>query len=185
MAFAINRALKMVSIALLICVILGALASCGNLDSLRRGSEGSQALSDADETESGKMQDSSAAGETESEEKQTTAAGEWGSGTKMEPEEQNRLAGTSISLEYNGDCRISPKGPGGGTLKGVTRILYRHEKARAYVEVTRPSSYGVAIDGADGNELTHVIIVFEKGHKIADYEKNILQECGIDYVFVK
>ncbi len=111
--------------------------------------------------------------------------------TKEEAEEPNPLAKViSLSLRrykgtfsfYWGDRNGTRTGK---QLTGVSRFLYRTKKATVYQEITVAMilADGTGADIDEGNELTHLIVVFEKGHKLTDNEKSILKEFGIDYMF--
>ena len=74
----------------------------------------------------------------------------------------------------------------GKSLMGVTRVLYRTQKAKVYSEITISSigsADGTGISIGDDNELLHLIVVFKKGYKLTENDKTVLKETGIDYMF--
>ena len=160
-----NRLFRLISIILLTCVVAGTFASCDAFDLSSKEPEQTQGTSPADEK---------------------------GSDTTTETEEPNPLAKVvDLGLNrykktfsfYWEDDREGHKT--GKQLTGVTRFLYRTQKATVYQEISLAmilaDGTGVRID--EGNELTHLIVVFEKGHNLTDNEKSILKEYGIDYMF--
>ena len=164
-----NRLYRLVSIMILMCVVVGSFFSCDGFDS-------------SSPKESEQMQ-------------ATSTAHEKGSETEEETEEPNRLAKIiRISLDrYKGKCTFywgDRNGQQSGkSVTGVTRFLYHTKKSNVYSEVTI-ASIGSSADGTgiaieEGNELLYLIVVFQKGHKITDNEKNVLKELGIDYMFEK
>ena len=159
-----NRLFRLISIILLTCVVAGTFASCDAFDLSSKETEQTQATSPADEK---------------------------GSDTTTETEEPNPLAKV-IVLELNrykktfsfywGDREGARTGE---RLTGVTRFLYRTKKATMYQEISLDMilADGTGANIREGDELTHLIVVFEKGHNLTDNEKSILKEYGIDYMF--
>ena len=93
----------------------------------------------------------------------------------------NRYKGT-FSFYWKGDHKGQMTGQ---QLTGVSRFLYRTKKATVYQEISVAMilADGTGADIDEGNELTHLIVVFEKEHKLTDNEKKILKEYDIDYMF--
>lgn len=162
-----SRLYRFVSLMLLTCMVMGAFVSCDTFDSSKE-SEQTQASSTSDEQ---------------------------GSVTEADTEEPNPLAKIiRISLDrYKGTCRFywgDRNGlQTGKDLTGVTRFLYKSKKGKVYSEVS-VSSIGSSADGTgvsieEGNELTHVIVVFQKGYKLTENDKNVLKELNMDYMFEK
>ena len=163
-----SRLYRLVFLMLLTCMVVGAFVSCdGFVDSSPKESEQIQATSTADEKESV---------------------------TETKTEEPNPLAKIiSISLDrYKGKCSFywgDRKGQRSGrNLTGVTRFLYKSKNGKVYSEVSVASigsADGTSVSIEEGNELTHVIVVFQKGYKLTENDKNILKEFDIDYMFEK
>ena len=162
-----NRMLRLVLIILLLCVVAAAFVSCDGFDAFFNESEGTEATSDADEKESA---------------------------TEAETEKPNPLAKIIyISLDrHKGQCTVywgerqgSRTGRG---VTGATRFLYNTKKNSVYQEVkisSIGSADGTGVEIKEGNELKHLIIVFEKGYKLTENDKSVLAELGIDYMFEK
>ena len=73
-------------------------------------------------------------------------------------------------------------------MTGATRFLYNTKKNPVYQEVkisSIGSADGTGVEIKEGNELKHLIIVFEKGYKLTENDKSVLAELGIDYMFEK
>ena len=112
--------------------------------------------------------------------------------TEAETKEPNPLEKIiSIGLSKSGTCSIM-WGDRHGTRTGksvgeTTRFLYKTKKNGVYRELTVASitSHGTSADINEGDELTHLIVVFRKGHKLTDDEKSIIEKFGIDYMFEK
>ena len=111
--------------------------------------------------------------------------------TKEETEEPNPLAKViRISLDRYNECTIywgDRKGKqSGNSLIGVTRVLYRTKNAKVYSEITIDSigsADGTAISIGEDDELIHLIVVFKKGYKLTDNDKNVIKKLGLDYMF--
>ena len=155
-----NRLYKLVSIMILMSVLVGAFVSCDAFDSSPKESEQVQETSTANETES--------VTETETETENPYSM------SKVVSISLDRYSGT-------GECSIRWDDQTSRSLMGVTRFLYRTQMGKVYKEITVPS--GVRI--AEGNELLHLIVVFKKDYKLTEYDKTVLKETGIDYMFEK
>ena len=112
---------------------------------------------------------------------------------ETETEEPNPLAKIiRIDLyRLNGRCSFmwgDRNGPqtGKGFLN-VTRVLCRTQKSKVYSEITVSSitSDGTNISIKEGDELLHAIVVFKKGYKLTQEDKDLLQELELDYMFEK
>lgn len=112
--------------------------------------------------------------------------------TEAETEEPNPLAKIiRIDLSKSGTCSIMwgdrHGTKSGKSVSGATRFLYNTKKNTVYREITVASitSHGTSANINEGDELTHLIVVFRKGHKLTDDERNLIEEYGIDYMFEK
>ena len=160
-----KRLFKFVSVIILTCMIACVFVSCDSVDSMPEESKQASTTSTADETESVTEE------ETEN------------------PYSISKAIG--ISLDYysgKGKCTIywgERKGARTGrSLLGATRFLYRTRKSKAYHEISLSGSGGGAgIEIGENNELLHLIVVFKKGYKLTENDKNVINETGIDYMF--
>ena len=175
-----TRLFKLILIVLLTCVIMGAFVSCNGLDPLPEGADQTPTTSTDDEIEPTQTQEVATDDEKESVTEEKTE----------EPTQVLRIVQVSLA-RYQKTCTIywekSEGGITGRSLSGVTRFLYRTEKGTLYSEISL--SLLISGDGTrtptfqEGDAVAHLIIVFEKGHKLTDGEKNLIKEFGIDYMF--
>ena len=120
---------------------------------------------------------------TDDDEKETVTKEE--TATKEEIEEPNPLAkivrislgsDTRTCLFYLGDHNGSQT----VSLTGVKKVLFNINNRNEYSEVNDRTA--MMIDG-DKKKLTHVIVVFQKGHKLTENDKNVLKKFDMDYMF--
>ena len=104
---------------------------------------------------------------------------------ETETEEPNPLAkivrislgsDTRTCLFYLGDHNGSQT----VSLTGVKKVLFNINNRNEYAEVNDRTA--MMIDG-DKKKLTHVIVVFQKGHKLTENDKNVLKKFDMDYMF--
>ena len=112
--------------------------------------------------------------------------------TKEETEEPNPLAKViRISLDrYNGKGEFSIywSDRNGTHLMGVTRVLYRTQKAKVYSEISISSigsADAIGTSFGEDDELMHLIVVFKKDYKLTDNDKSVIKELGLGYMFEK
>ena len=179
-----TRLFKLILIVLLTCVIMGAFVSCNGLDPLPEGADQTPTTSTDDEIEPTQTQEVATDDEKESVTEEKTEE------KTEEPTQVLRIVQVDL-MRYKKTCTIywekSEGGLTGRSLSGVTRFLYRTEKRTLYSEISLSSL--ISGDGTgtptfqEGDAVAHLIIVFEKGHKLTDGEKNLIKEFGIDYMF--
>ena len=107
--------------------------------------------------------------------------------TETETEEPNPLAKiVKISLESDTRRCLFYLGDHNGSqtvgLTGVKKVLFNINNRNEYSEVN--DKYAMRIDDEE-NVLTHVIVVFQKGHKLTENDKNVLKKFDMDYMFEK
>lgn len=106
--------------------------------------------------------------------------------SKKENENSNSLAKiVEIELGDKGNCSIHWNDQNGSetveTLPETTRFLFKTKKNEIYREVT----FSMTAKFSEEDELTHLIVVFQKGHKLTLDEKSIIEKFGINYMFEK
>ena len=178
-----NQLFRLISIMLLMCMIVGVFVSCDDFDSSLKEPEQTQETTTTHKKES----------ETEKDPEQTqetSTTDEKESETEAETEKKVLLAEIDeISLDRSkGRCIFRRDYDGGLTgeaVFGVSRFLYSTKNIAVYKEIKRPSSGGTCVEIREGDELTNLIVVFQKDHKLTDKEKDILEEFGIGYMFEK
>ena len=172
-----SRFYRFISLMLLTCVVMGAFISCDEFDLLPKESEQPRESSSvADKQES--VTEEKTEEETEEE--------------KEEPDPLAKIISISLS-RYKGTCTFYWGDRNGSqfgkTLTGVTRFLYKSKKAKIYAEISvasiSSSSDGTGVSIKEGDELTHVIVVFQKGYTLTEHDKNVLKELNIGYMFEK
>ena len=153
---------------ILMSVLVGVFVSCDAFDSSSlKESEQVQETSTANETES--------VTETETE----------------NPYSMSKVVDITLyRYSGKGSCSIrwdDRKGmQGSRSLMGVTRFLYRTQMGKVYNEISLSdigSADGTGISIREDNELLHLIVVFKKDYKLTEFDKTILKETGIDYMF--
>ncbi len=168
-----SRFYRFISLMLLTCVVMGAFISCDEFDLLPKESEQPRESSSVAD-----KQESVTEEETEEE--------------KEEPDPLAKIIRISLS-RYKGTCTFYWGDRNGSqlgkTLTGVTRFLYKSKKAKVYAEISvasiGSSSDGTGVSIKEGDELTHVIVVFQKGYTLTENDKNVLKELNIGYMFEK
>ena len=132
--------------------------------------------------------------QTEEKEEETTKK------TSAQPQAKNPLAGIGIiRLEKNSKgtitCKITPKrswtahSQGSHTsysFQNVTRFIYKIEQNTQYGETTSKNlgpGDGTQTEIGNNKTLTVLILVFQKGYKLTDNEKQWIEELGIGYMF--
>ena len=157
-----NRRYSLFSVVILMCILVGTFASCNSFDfSSLKESEQAPLTSADDEQESVKKADSE------------------------EPNPLSKIVG--ISLDGNRkSCRFDLGDQNGSqtclSLTGVKKVLFNINNRNEYSEVN--NNYAMKIDGEE-KVLTHVIVVFQKGHKLTENDKNVLKKFDMDYMFEK
>lgn len=160
-----RRLFKFVSVIILTCMIACVFVSCDSVDSMPEESKQASATSTADETES--------ATEEETENPYSIS--------KAISIQLDRYGGKGKCSIYWGERKGAQTGR---SLLGATRFLYRTQKSKVYHEVSLSASGGGAgIAIGENNELLHLIVVFKKGYKLTENDKNVINETGIDYMF--
>ena len=181
-----NQLFRLISIMLLMCMIVGVFVSCDDFDSSPNEPEQTQETTTANEKESEMEKDPEQTQET-------STTDEKESETEAEAEKKVLLAEINeIWLDRSrGMCRFCRRDHDGGltgkAVFGVSRFLYSTKNIAVYREIKRPSSPsdGTSVEIREGDELTNLIVVFQKDHKLTDEEKDILEEFGIGYMFEK
>ena len=155
-----NRLYRLFSVVILMCILVGTFASCNSFDfSSLKESEQAPLTSADDEQESVKEADSE------------------------EPNPLSKIVG--ISLDGNRKYCWFDLGDQNGSktcLTGVKKVLFNINNRNEYAEVNDRTA--MMIDG-DKKKLTHVIVVFQKGHKLTENDKNVLKKFDMDYMFEK
>ena len=120
--------------------------------------------------------------------------------TSAQSQAKNPLADIGIiRLEKNSKgtitCRITPKRSWSAHLQGshtsysfqnVTRFIYKIEQNTQYGETTSNNlgpGDGTQTEIGNNKTLTVLILVFQKGYKLTDNEKQWIEELGIGYMF--
>ena len=155
-----NRLYRLFSVVILMCILVGTFASCNSFDfSSLKESEQPPLTSADDEQESVKEADSE------------------------EPNPLSKIVGISLDGDRKycwfdlGDQNLSKP-----CLTGVKKVLFNINNRNEYSEVN--NNYAMKIDGEE-KVLTHVIVVFEKEHKLTKNDQSILQKFDMDYMFEK
>ena len=125
--------------------------------------------------------------DTDNDEKESVTETEKETETETETEEPNPLAKiVKISLESDTRRCLFYLGDHNGSqtvgLTGVKKVLFNINNRNEYSEVN--DKYAMRIDDEE-KVLTHVIVVFQKGHKLTENDKNVLKKFDMDYMFEK